>query len=223
MKLIILIMLFTSFNIFALDCPTDTSCGTWSATKHIQKDLTFSGIVYADIWYRQRNCNGTIEYVIDSLHANDNAGIMDSVDYLHFNFKSFFEILMLSIIEDADGILNANTPDCSQDTIQIAHFYTASCGVWVKCSYKIEDGSRQCDTGYEPPYPDYINGANKWVDIYKWQSCGDVCCKRTYSICKQDGDIKITQYQKDTDGDCTGQGTFINWKTGLPIPCQVGC
>ncbi len=223
MKQIIILLMFTSLNIFALDCPTDTSCGTWSAPEHIQKNLTASGIVYADIWYRQRDCNGVIEYIIDSVHANDNASLMDSVEYLHFNFKSFFEILMIALVEDADALFNANTPDCSQDTIQLAHFYTASCGVWVKCSYKIEEDSRECDTGYEPPYPEYDDGPDKWVDIYKWQSCGEVCCKRTYSICKQGSEIKITQYVKQPDDDCTGQGNFKNWKTGLDIPCQDGC
>lgn len=235
MKQLFLIITFlcVSYNTYAIDCPPSSTCTIPFQTTFVGLSLdgNYQLKVVATISYRL-NCDGDFEIKIDNFegyNGNKSMDFLESFNYLHYSYSSATELVALDFLmnKNAFGIDPNTIPLCStNNTSKRVFLYTASCGIWTKCSYKLPNPiEKVCDTGWEGGDPHYgVPPSNdQWVDHWKWQSCGDVCCKRTYSICKQDGDIKITQYQKDTDGDCTGQGTFINWKTGLPIPCQVGC
>jgi len=70
-------------------------------------------------------------------------------------------------------------------------YYTARCGVWVKCCYELKtDGIVNSDGGYVVSCPSPINNH---IDIYKWQDCGTVCCMKEFSICKDSIMLYLTR------------------------------
>lgn len=100
---------------------------------------------------------------------------------------------------------------------------------WLKCSYKVDPASQMCDIGYIPPTPLYSDGTDFWVDSWKWQSCGNACCRKEYQICIT-YDLTINRYifkvkevKKEKILDCEKEGEFFDWKTQSPIPCHDDC
>ena len=86
-----------------------------------------------------------------------------------------------------------------------------------------------CDIGYIPPTPLYSDGTDFWVDSWKWQSCGNACCRKEYQICIT-YDLTINRYifkvkevKKEKILDCEKEGEFFDWKTQSPIPCHDDC
>lgn len=130
-----------------------------------------------------------------------------------------------------NGMYGSLTPLCP-DSIKYVRIYTAICGVWLKCRYKIDTNIRMCDEGFATPFPDFFVDGNKYVDIWRWQPCGEVCCQKSYDVCRVVNPtngrwfIKIKQIktQRHTQqSDCTLQGVFRDGITNEIIPCQDGC
>lgn len=202
----------------------------WNEFSSSIDDQGLTQIKYKVHW---RICNGQIECVLE-------IGDMTNIDYfttgsnheIDFNaakaLAEFDALFMLIGQLIATGI---TIPDCPS-TIPFIQFYTARCGVWVKCSFPISNEPETCDdcwTGNHPtPYP---HGGKSYVDIYKWQPCGTICCKKEFSICK--GYSMVSTYNqyiiKDVSrgpapgATCSEQGTCHDWKTGFEIQCQDGC
>jgi hypothetical protein len=125
---------------------------------------------------------------------------------------------------------NQVLPDCP-DNSPVVTIYTANCGVWVKCSYQIDPNAEvRKDYGYQGdcPSPVSYNGAS-YIDLWKYQSCGTICCKKTYTLCidKTEGIVQINDVQRTRitqDENCTLQGNFINWRAPYEeYQCQDGC
>lgn len=199
-------------------CPPDTgtNCREWlygiytTSTENPDCLLTVS--------YHYRACNGVYQIYIDSLIKTGNCNyLVENGDN-----SAFFDWLNLVMIEEIDSLSGeptvANCPDSSLKVI----FYAATCGIWVKCTYLIDESKRFCDPDWRGDYPDYSNGENRYIDFWKWQNCGNVCCKKTYSICKQlNGtgpgyELRIKSMKKERAGDCSNP-------EGFHQPCQDGC
>lgn len=170
------------------NCPGDSAdCTEWDSTiinKKVQ--LSFDHDQYAYVSYRFRYCNGILEIFIDNIQVIDNAGHLREFNIQHYDFATLRSVIELGLITDharTIGIDSLNpTFDCS-NTVSWVNFYSATCGIYLRCEYKRANYSRECDSGYVPPYPEF-HFEIPYVYIDKWQSCGTNCCKRTYRICR---------------------------------------
>ncbi|MFA5512471.1 MAG: hypothetical protein WC313_08465 [Candidatus Kapaibacterium sp.] len=153
----------------------------------------------------------------------DNVQKSGNCDYLYegIGAAAFQEWIDLVMIEEvAELSLHyppANCPGSSQKVI----FYTATCGLWVKCEYSIEETERECDPDWRGEYPDYSAGGTRKVNLWRWQSCGVTCCRKEYSICRKfapsgEYSIQIQSLIKTQIGDCSNPEGFVQ-------PCQSGC
>ena len=91
-----------------------------------------------------------------------------------------------------------------------------------------EDGPSQ--TGYICEKP-WNNNEKKVIDRWHWEPCGDVCCEKTYEICKEYSPVAAGMVLKINNinrhklpgSECSKQGEFFKWDTMTPIPCEDGC
>lgn len=208
---------------------TGTGCTQWTSRTFTHVVTDGLGVsITVTVWTRV--CNGVTEFIYDNATVvpRDNGKFMEDFSIYHHNFSAIRELLDMHLIEWAVNDLNATIPDCPSQT-NLVKFYQANCGVWVKCSYKIDPASEQKDIGYEGNCPRYTLNGEDWVDVWKWQSCGTACCKKTYSVCRgtspETGEytIRILNVLKNREGACTMQGQFKDWRTNNDIPCQDGC
>jgi len=164
--------------------------------------------------YRYRICNGHLE--IQYYNITFSYGNFDMLSQSALN-----ELLELYIISK---IGSGAIPDCSTMlTTNYIKFYTASCGVWLKCTYNIEPQTPNCDMGFSPlPNPQATT-----VDVWKYQSCGQVCCKKIYEVCKTTnpttgGNLtKVKKITVEKASECENDPNGIN-----PLydkPCLDGC
>lgn len=173
------------------------------------------------VTYDVLDCGGVRAIQIKSYTVEGSCQAMTDFSIYHYNLSSLNEYISLALIEyDADD--NGGVPDCSQGSRTFIKVYTASCGIWVGCEYEVDPATRDCDMGYEPPYPDYGTSPTK-VKVYKWQSCGEVCCVNTYTICKIPSTISPGTYINSMmkvssvpSGTCTLQSNYAT-------QCQTGC
>lgn len=188
----------------------------------------------ANAVYRTRNCNGNIQLIInwDSTTVAD-PGFYLSEQYEEHDFEGLREALYLHLILDAIQRLNLTIPNCSEDTLTMTTIYESRCGVWVKCSYEIEtDADIRHDTGYtgDCPLPWDNNGTN-YIDVWKWQPCGDICCIKTFSLCYGSNPIgggntlriSNVNWSPAPGAVCSEEGNFRRWEDNTVIPCEDGC
>ena len=173
-------------------------------------------LVDYEVW----DCNGATAVYITNYQVQGSCEALDEdFEIYHYNINTIEEwitITILQIVAD-DG----NLPDCNNpDTI--FEVYTKPCGIWVGCEYEVDPATRECDPGYNPPYPEYGVNPTK-VKVYKWQSCGETCCRNTYTICEgtseisQETIIKMKKINSEQIGECTGAMDYT------PLECQSGC
>lgn len=183
------------------------------------------GIAY----YKKRKCNDKWEFMLDSAKMVDNSNLLDSLLIYENNYSTFRDLIDLAIMEHYIGI--SNLLDCP-DTNSITKIYSASCGVWVKCRYEISPNSRHCDDGFSPPYPNYIIDTTNFVNIRKWEPCGEVCCQKIYKVCKEISTVKqemvvkiqnLSKQRHPNTPNCTLHGLFRDGVTNQIIPCKDGC
>ena len=111
-----------------------------------------------------------------------------------------------------------------QGTNNIRKFYSANCGIWLYCEYDIVPQVPTCEQGYDG----VPEAGPTTVKTWKWQSCGETCCVRTYTVCKTTvpetgaNRIVISNLTREKVGSCTnepapgGDGKYAK-------PCQDGC
>jgi hypothetical protein len=217
--LCIMLYLFIPSSIFADGlCPPDTgtNCTDWENS--IYQTTTENPDCNLTVYYHWRNCNGNYQIYVDSLIKTGNC------DYLNgqSSASTFQDWLNLVLIEEIANLSGQYAPPDCPSTSTKAIFYTASCGLWVKCEYTVDSTSRLCDPDWRGDYPDYSAGGTRKIRFWKWQSCGITCCKKTYSICKTLNatstgyTIHINSVSKQKIGNCTNPDNFVQ-------PCQDGC
>jgi hypothetical protein len=221
-KIIYLFVLIASTLILSAQniCPPDTgvNCGDWQYATYTTSTTNPDCIL--TVYYHYRNCdnNNNYQIYIDSLIKSGNC------DYINegSSATSFQDWLNLVLIEETINLSEYNTPNDCPDSSLKAIFYTASCGLWVKCEYTVDSTSRVCDPDCRGVYPDFSSGGKRKIRYWKWQSCGITCCKKTYSICRIPAltgggfTIQINSVSKQKIGNCTNPDNFIQ-------PCQDGC
>lgn len=156
----------------------------------------------------------------------------------HYDISSIKEMADMIIAEESDNLsghagLN-QLPYCGQGIYRKAKFYSARCGIWVKCSYIIDQNTEvKKDRGYEGSCE--LADQDGYIHKWKWQSCGESCCKRTYDICSYISpihgqlEVRVTQYPAVPIGECTLQDNFGPWEITDPMDpnyhydCQNAC
>lgn len=224
-----------------IECPGDSSHCEWIDTvKSKDVQLSYLHDQYAKVTYRYRICNGVLEIDILSIttSSTNNAGDLRTFTVEHYEFASLRSALELGVMTDhfreigIDSLprnveSNVDSTNCA-DTVSYVSFFTASCGIFVQCRYT-RTTDRNCDRGYMPPYPEYDTNSVQRVVYTKWQPCGYMCCKRTYTICRSLSDfpeaeqsqripiLKILHRTTSTFGDCSLQTKYGS------KPCYTNC
>lgn len=234
-KLYVVIFIFLfSFNaVYSLvdDCVPEDTC-TWDTAVDT---LDLSGYTYFEmksiVYYRIQKCNGLIRFIIDSSTAVDNAEFLDTLKVEEMEFSALNNLIEMNLMLKSTLNNNSSIPDCNNDSIINVHFYTTACGVWVKCSYKVDPTLVQCDIGFSPPQPHYYLNGEYWIDAWRWHSCGTACCEKQYKLCIEyienfnySKQLTVTQISKKKIGQCTLQQHFKNWRNPEQIvPCKDDC
>ena len=260
MKLLFLIIIFlcVSYNTYAIDCPPSSTCTTTFTSQTFSlllDDYDDSNekrdiYLYAHMRYR-KNCDGILEIIIDNVSIRfegyENYKYLDDFNHLQYSFSSLTEWAALDflMLYDANETDNG-IPSCSSNITKTrVHVYTASCGIWTKCSYKLPDPiEKVCDTGWEGGDPHYgvpnpgpPPSTDMWVDHWKWQSCGEVCCRKVFELCGEENlsypgyyvKIKALTKEKYPGSECSKQGDFTGprpFPTSTPfveLQCEDGC
>ncbi len=187
-----------------------------------------------DCWvvvrYCKRECQGQVEFYIDWNETTLEGGCegWDTWSFFHRDNQSMLEWLTLVLLHRDE--LNggwSQTPDCPGGNFFV-NLYTARCGIWVGCEYKIDRSyEKQCDQGLDPPDLEYERppGSGNWfVRTSRWQSCGMACCLRRYKVCRKPyapesnaSGYEIKLVSKQRYGDCTEQQKYGS------KPCEDGC
>jgi len=247
MKQVFLLIIFISISsqAYALDCPPSSTCtNTFTPVEHSMVLDDNSEVGVSATMSVRYNCDGDFEMRIDNFvgyNGNKNVDFLDQFNYLHYSFSSASEMVALDFLMNGSAFGNDPTsiPFCSSgDSLRRVFVYTASCGIWIRCSYKLPSPIEYvCDTGWQGSFPHYSDGGDAWVDHWKWQSCGDVCCRKIFSICRESyvdkagSFIKIKSITKGKypGSDCSKQGTFWGKRPGpstgvnQELQCEDGC
>lgn len=218
------LLLFSSFFLFSNElhsmsiCPPDsgTNCTPWETGKYTT--TTSNPSCNLEVDYHYRICDHVYQIYIDRVMQYGNCQYLSDFG----NLSAFNEWLQLILIEEILNINSTIDPTDCPETTSKAIFYTASCGLWVQCEYTIDSTSRKCDVDWRGDYPDYPVGGVRKLKFWKFQPCGETCCKKTYTVCRvpngTDGGytLNIHSVIREKIGDCTNPDEFVS-------PCEDGC
>lgn len=224
----VFLLIFTVENVYpqvTLNCMESDSCTAEWDENHYTGNMG-SGIT-GTIWYRKRNCNGIEQIMIDSTKALDNGQFLDSMNRYHYHYSAFSDLADVYLLQHLFN--NGNTPVNPNTPKTIVQLYKASCGIFVGCSYDVDPATADCEMGFTPPLP-VAGTISAPLKIYKWQPCGEVCCKKTYEVHRKQvtdnrptpttywivniKSTSITRSQRTPE--CTEQYKYDE-------PCQDGC
>ena len=207
----------------------DPSCTAWSTPSSTLTIVMTDPECLIIVDYKWRICNGVYEYIYTDFTAKGNCVQMADFSIYEYDFSSILEMADMIIAENQLGMVgHPYVPEC-EGSMQKMKRYAAACGVWVKCSYKVDvNATVEKDRGYVGDCP--TRDANDYIDKWKWQSCGETCCSRTYDICwytspyNNESQIRVTQYPAVQVGECTDQGNFGPWDDlNTDYQCGHGC
>lgn len=199
-------------------CPPPSSeCGPWTSSADT---LRFSGECFVTVTVERRMCNGVLEYRVTNINLQgyeDECSYFDEFTLRENSISTLQEWIDLRLLSDVSlypvGVAGT-VPLCSAGGMIQAKFYSASCGIWVKCSWSVTSDAPQCWEGASIPEPPEDGKISTW----KWQPCGETCCRRTYKVCRENGALHVTRLGVSRITDCTDQGTY-----GTGNQCQDGC
>ena len=223
-----------------IECPGENDpCPGTSWT-----DATFSdyvglsgGSIRVSGTYKYRLCNGVYQLKDFDITA-DYADFWNDLDHYEESVSGLKEYAEIQALASLVASLGGTVPICGDPMnppLMMASVYSADCGVWLRCSYEFDceptiyaDGPSQ--TGYVCEIPWDRNG-KKVVDRWHWEPCGEVCCEKTYQICKEYSPtfgmsiLKINNVNRHKlpGSNCSKEGQFFKWDTSTPIPCKDGC
>lgn len=243
MKMICLLLsiIIISFNFVKGQCPPSTTCTTtWTTVEHDLGELMHENGFRATATFSYRiNCEGEFEFIIEDIDIIDNSNYLDEFQYLHYSYSSITEKVALDYLLHMTAFGDDAT--LTGTTVKRVFVYTASCGIWLRCSYKLPSTiEKVCDTGWEGGDPHYelLNDdepptLEKWVDHWRWHSCGEVCCKKVYEI-KYNSTYNLveivgkTKSRYNSEEECSKQGDFRGYRpvyapNDVELPCEDGC
>lgn len=237
---LILLVSLSSLNAQQLpnDCASTDPCNEpWNETYCEWPYYTSQGtIVSVRTFFFWRWCNGQVQIMIDWSRSEVlNGNFFNRGQIFEKDIDGARQFVELSILEFALqwGIIwvpNCNDPDPPR---VIVTFYTARCGVWVKCSYVVDPNTQvEKDDCYQGDCPSLVqhNGAH-YIDVWRWQPCGTTCCKKQYELCKEYDftynydviRIRNVTRTRAPGFTCSEQGNCHDWRTGQEYQCQDGC
>lgn len=234
MKLLFVLFILINLNSVFSQCPPSTTCTTtWTTVTHDLGELMHEDGFRATATFSYRvNCDGDFEFIIEDINVIDNSQYLDEFQYLHYSYSSITEKVALDYLLSMTAF--GDDASLTGTTVNRVHVYTASCGIWLRCAYKLPSTiEKVCDDPWGGPYPDYPGGSDRWVDHWRWHSCGEVCCKKVYEVSYNSSKnlVEITgrtksRYSPETE--CSKQGDFYGNRplpTDPPIelPCEDGC
>jgi hypothetical protein len=209
----------------SLDCVSLTEndpCGTWNGPIQYDMELRdpFCDVSFDLYW---RECNGVIEYYYDNLMTSGNCEEMEDLQHNAEYLNSMHEMIETALLEDR-VVIDETVPWCNEGHVLMAKVYSAACGIWVKCTYTVDPSANppDCDDDWNGNPPHYQDGAEFKVDIWKHQSCGETCCRKTYKFCYKTSPLSGDQYlymeklPPEKLIECTDQSNYVN-------PCYDGC
>jgi hypothetical protein len=220
------VSMLSALTMYGQTCPPEDpiNCTPWVVGSNSPKRVDM-GLpdCQAFVTYRTRVCAGVTEFYIDNIQYTGTCEAMEKFSIYQYSYNAALEYITLGFVEGEVPL--SSMPPCSSGARpQRSYVYTASCGIWVGCEYEIDESvAPNCDNGYIPPYPDYGAIGNKKVKVYKWQSCGTTCCKRTFEFCQETRLVgggplrKATQISKVRLAPCSDEANYA------PQPCQDGC
>jgi hypothetical protein len=248
---LIIVFLCISYQSYAIDCPPSSTCtipfevATASLILDANRELSVSAT-----FFHRVNCDGDYEVKLvnfEGYNGNTSMNFLESFNYLHYSFSSATELVVLDYLMNRNvfGRDLRHVPLCStNDAIKRVFIYTASCGIWTKCSYKLPDPiEKDCDQGWQGSFPHYgvLNPGpppttEMWVDHWKWQNCGEVCCRKVYEVCRENYidkagtyiKIKALTKEKYPGSECSKQGDFEGPRpfpnsSTVTLNCEDGC
>lgn len=213
--LLFAMLLFGTVNLSAIECPPDEdgeNCQPWVTA--VYTTTTDTPDCTLQITYRYQVCDDKYQIYIEDIQYTGNCNYLAGFT----NSDSFQDWVDLVLIEEIANLENLPiVVNCTESSTKVI-FYTASCGIWVKCNYKVDPESRVCDADWRGSYPDEATGE---VSAWKYQSCGEACCKKTFLVCKlfdeENGwELHIQGLSKQKYGECSNPDGFVS-------PCQDGC
>jgi hypothetical protein len=237
MKLIFLTfgLLLISLSLAIGQCPPSTTCtATWTTVEHDLDELLDEDGFRASVTFSYRvNCDGDFEFIVDDILIKENSQHLDEFQYLHYSYSSITEKVVLDYMLTSNAL--GNSPygvPAWPNTIKRIFVYTAKCGIWLRCSYKLpEEIVYVCDDPWGGSPPDYASMSGRWVDHWRWHSCGVVCCKKVYELSVKSGYIQIvgkTKGRYPEDEECSLEDTFFGKRPtpddgAVALPCEDGC
>jgi hypothetical protein len=233
--LVLLMLILASCINLKSQCPPSSTCSnTWTTDVHYMGELLdeFGFRATATISYRE-NCDGDFEYIIDNISISENSFFMEEFQIHQFSYSFLTEMVSVDyfMTNRAFGNDNNQIPNFPNTTKRI-FVYTAGCGIWLRCSYKLPSPLiKVCDTPWNGTHPDYENGTDRWVDHWKWHSCGNICCKKEYVLTSANGRNivqSVTKSRYSGSEECSGQGDFFGARplptdSVVELPCEDGC
>lgn len=201
-------------------CPIDSISGCPEFKEGSETIVTSAPDCIIEVKYLSRVCNGAFEFYIQDIIRTGNCESMNELEYNEKYMSSFREWVDIILIEKL-LIKHASefpVPPCNIAAPGITfNTYSASCGVWVKCTFDVDSASKVCERGWLGTGPEWKENGKFKVAVSKYQSCGKTCCQKKYEVCKDpEGKILIRQIEKKAIGNCTDQGNYDK-------PCQNGC
>lgn len=234
MRIILLILgvITINFNLVYTQCPPSTTCTTtWTTVEHDLGELMHENGFRATATFSYRtNCEGDFEFIVDNIEIIDNSNFLDEFQYLHYNYSSITEKVVLDYILQ----MNAFGDDATLTSTPVKRIfvYTAACGIWLRCSYKLPSTiEKVCDDPWNSSDPHYPVGADKWIDHWRWHSCGQICCKKVYELKYDNYHVEIQSKTKSrySEGEeCSKQGDFWGNRPdptsgSVELLCEDGC
>lgn len=209
-------------NVCTTPLGSDTECTGWVGPQTVDIQLQMPDC-FAEITYYTRTCSTSAgvftDYVITGMSVDEGCGGWDSeTSMFHLKRDGLREYVSLGLI---DLQSRNSAPECGQGApATYANVYTAACGIWVYCEYELPPNPDPVCPDWQGPLPHFGTNPTK-VRVHKWQSCGEACCRRTYSVCWKRDDLQndyriINLISKERLGDCTGQSNYSQ-------PCSDGC
>lgn len=234
--IVVLYSIFSSLTVERATAQEFNPCYNSPCTEewhHVSNAFPFHGLLGIKYKIHWRNCGGQIECVfeIEDMTSADYFAIGSNYENDFKEARETAEFLALKLLLNELFSANIPIPDCPAERPFIK-FYTARCGVWVKCSFPISNEPESCDDCWVGEHPEpYSHNGKSYVDIYKWQPCGTICCQKEFKICKgYDANLGYSRlFINDVTrgpapgASCSEQGTCHDWKTGIEIQCQDGC
>jgi len=224
-----------SYSLIFSQCPPSTTCTTtWTTVVHdLDEILDESGFRATATFSYRINCDGDFEFMVEDIEVKDNSQYLDEFRIFHYSYSSLTEKVVLDYMLTSNAFGDAIYPvPPYPSTVKRIFVFTASCGIWLRCSYKLPNPKVYvCDTPWNGSPPDYPGATGQWVDHWRWHSCGEVCCKKVYELSTRLGRIEIqskTKGRYPEDAECSIEHTFSGPRPTpddpvQPLPCEDGC